>query len=395
MKRWNCIFALALSISLLNVAHAGKPDKPGGKDDPEPSPVIELSPFEGNVFDINQEQGGTVEAVGYVQTAAGYPPEAFYSKIDNAGNVLDSARLDFSVPEGFIAEGSWALGINQPGAVVGVVFGHDDAGQLHRWPSLWADSISSAFFLPLPEGFEAYHGQADSINAEGIVIGQIWKVAASIERAVIAWKLDLSGENPVGEASQTFLHSTSDGAVGDPLGKITDLGLGVATVKDVSGYHSYRLLLDFNESDGGELTVTTQSLLSFFPEPAEAYPYAVNDFGTLGGTILTGGNSEAFAIDYEGISLPLQELPPAREKGVSLEYRNRRVNAINNLGIKVGMVIGITTKYGTLWGEYPVTWGADGAVSQLHEDWDWAADINDAGWIGGHSRNNCPAIELP
>jgi hypothetical protein len=279
--------------------------------------------------------------------------------------------------------------------MVGVVFGRDETGQLHRWPSLWADSISSAFFLPLPVGFEAYHGQADSINGEGIVIGQIWEGSDRIERAVIAWKLDLSGENPIVEASTTFLHSTADGAVGESLGKITDLGFGVATAKDVSGYHSYRLLLEFDGSDGGELTVTTRSLLSLFTEPAEAYAYAVNDFGTLGGTNYTGGIPEAFAIDYEGNSLPLDELPPARDKGVAVEYRNWRVNAINNLEIKVGTVIGITTRYGTARGEYPAKWAAGGAVTRLHDDWDACLDINDAGWIGGMSRNRSPAIELP
>ena len=384
MKRWNCILGLVIAACLLNVANAGKPDKPSGKDDTEPSPVIELSPLEGNVLDINEERNGNVEAVGWVQTTSG--SHGFYSKLDKAGTVLEFRGLQPAAPEGFVADRSDAVGINPSGTIVGHAF--DDEAFPPYWPLLWSDSTSSAFLLPLPEGFEGYLGTATSINNEGIAVGHIWK---GLDNAVIAWKVDLSGENPVVEDCITFLHSTSSYNIDwyDGWNKITESGLGIATVVDAYGSHAYRFLLEFDHSTG-ELSVATESL---FAEPAQAI--AINDFGSVGGYYPYPTGLTAFAVDFDGNPMPLDGLPPSRDKGVAVEYRNWRVNAINNLEIKVGWVIGIATKYGNWWGQYPAKWAADGGVTFLHDDWDACLDINDAGWLGGMSKNRSPAIELP
>jgi hypothetical protein len=398
MKRWNCILGLAMAACLLNVANAGKPEKPGGKDDTEPSPVIELSLEKGTVLDINNEEGECIQAVGQMQPNLSGPTAdtyAFYSKIHSTGHVLDFLPLPLAAPEGCTAELSGAKGINQSGNVVGwaaelrVWEFNEEYQFLFSWPLLWANSASSPLLLPLPAGFEDYYGAAESINDEGIVVGHIWK---GFDNAVVAWKVDVSGENAVVEDCIAFLQSTAYSPSLDidghwVINRVTEFGLGIANVREPDENHAYRFLLGFDDSTG-RLTVVTAPL---FEEPAEAY--AINDLGTAGG--LYRPTFSAFAVDVAGVLQHLEELPPARDKGVAVEHKNWKVDAINNLEIKVGKVIGIATRYGNWWGDYPAMWDETGAPTLLHADWLSVSAINDAGWLGGSSSNRRPAIELP
>lgn len=405
MNRWNCMLALALAVFLLSSANAGKPDKPnGGKDDPEPSPVIELSLENGFVADISNEQGACIEAVGEIQPSAVGPTAdtyAFYAKIDSTGNMLDFLPLPLVAPEGCTAELSGAKGINQSGNIVGWaaelgVWEFNENYQFRfSWPLLWADSASSPILLPLPAEFEGYYGAAESINDDGIVVGHIWK---GLDNAVVAWKVDLSLDNPIVDRI-AFLQSTpyspsldTDGhwpinrvAELDP---VTGLALGIANVKEPDENHAHRFLLQLDENGHFSDPVMTAPL---FEEPTEAY--AINDLGTAGG--LYRPTMSAFAVTVDGALQDLEELPPAREKSITIEYKNWSVDAINNHGIKVGTISGTATRYGNSWGYYPAMWDSNGALTLLHEDWAGVSTINDTGWLGGSSSNRRPAIELP
>jgi hypothetical protein len=209
---------------------------------------------------------------------------------------------------------------------------------------------------------------------------------------VVAWKVDLSGDGPVVEDCIAFLQSTPYSPTLDLDGhwrsnRVRKLGLGVANVRNRDGSYAHRFLIVLDDNSH-RLSVETAPL---FEQPTEAY--AINDLGMVGG--LYRPTMLAFAVDIDGVLQDLEELPPAREKSITIEYKNWSVYAINNQETKVGKIWGTETRYGNSRETYQAMWDANGALTLLDEDWEDVFTINDAGWLGGRSSNRRPAIELP
>jgi len=370
LGRWLAI-AVAIGLCCSGEAWAAKPVKPPPPPDPVSYTLVELSDNEGNVYDINQLDGG-VEVVGILYDASGEVEvrRAHYWMVDAAGNVLlslDLPTLPPTRPEATIHSG--ALAVNNHGVVVGYQLEEEDF--LAVRPLLWPHGAAAPIELPLPEG--AVGASASSINDEGIVVG----TASSLdEESLVAWKVAVVDGVWTVHDTQTIL--TSPGILG---AEVANSGY-VCTNLNYPDSRAHRLRLAW---DGEQIWEVAGSRTQLFNVYSQAQ--GINEAGTVCGSY-NDGRSWAFVMNAAGMQLVLPQLPGGRIGGQPYEIRNFAANGLNNASpLQVVGIGSIVIKKTLEWrGDVGVLWNIGGSAVNLDTATSrelYLNDINDAGWNVG------------
>ncbi len=371
LGRWLAI-AVAIGLCCSGDAWAAKPVKP-------PPPVtyrlVELSDSEGNMFDINQLDGG-VEAVGILHDNSGEVEvrRAHYWMVDAAGNVLlslDLQTLPPTLPEATVH--SCALAVNNHGVVVGYQLEEMDV--LAVRPLLWPHGAAAPIELPLPEG--AVGANASSINDQGIVVGTAYGLN---DMSLVAWKVTVV--NGVWTVQDTETILTSPGVLG---AEVANSGYVCTNLNDPNS-RAYRLRLAW---DGEQVWEVAGSRTQLFDIYSQAQ--GINEAGTVCGSY-NDGRSWAFVMNAAGTLLVLPQLPGGRIGGQAYEIRNFAANGLNNASPLqvVGRGSIVITKTSEWRGDVGVLWNIGGSAVNLDTATSrdlYLNDINDAGWIVGDAED--------